>query len=236
MQEQDLEFLDQLNQFDNENNLLNLQFLNLSNRRKREYRIRRRRNPMTQYNDRHFKNRFRFSKNEVKYIYRLIDGSNTLHPKASNCVEYSVILLKPFQIILISIFGLHQVGRSQFIPGIIKLMIALRFYAVGAFYSAIGDMFGVSRHVVNTSVFDVSFLIATKLRRRFVVMPETDEELLHAKMDFMRIGGFPLCIAAVDGTHALIQSYGGNDAEVYRNRKMVFSHNCQIVVSADVNE
>lgn len=115
-----------------------------------------------------------------------------------------------------------------------KLLIALRFYAVGAFYSVIGDMFGVSRHVVNVCVFEVSFLIATKLRRRFIVMPETEEELLHAKIDFMRLGGFPLCIAAIDGTHAVIQSYGGNDAEVYRNRKMVFSHNCQIVVSADV--
>lgn len=126
--------------------------------------------------------------------------------------------------------------RSHFIPGITKLLIALRFYAVGSFYSAIGDMFGVSRHVVNTCVIEVSFLIATKLRRRFIVMPETEQELLHAKMDFMRLGGIPLCIAAIDGTHALIQSYGGNDAEVYRNRKMVFSHNCQVAVSADVGD
>lgn len=65
-------------------------------------------------------------------------------------------------------------------------------------------------------------------------MPETPQEILKAKVDFMRWSGFPLCIAAVDGTHVLIQSYGGLDAEVYRNRKMVFSHNCQLIVSADV--
>lgn len=120
--------------------------------------------------------------------------------------------------------------------GITKLLIALRFYAVGAFYYAIGDMFGVSKHVVKECVFDVSFLIATKLRARFIVMPETEQELLRAKIGFMRLSGFPLCIAAIDGTHVLIQSYGGYDAEVYRNRKMVFSHNCQVVVSADVIE
>lgn len=119
-------------------------------------------------------------------------------------------------------------------PGITKLLIALRFYAIGTFYEAIGDLFGVSRHVVQQSVFEVSFLIATKLRSRFITLPRTQQELLDAKAGFMRRKGFPLCIAAVDGTHILIQSYGGDDAEVYRNRKMSFSHNCQVAVSADV--
>lgn len=119
-------------------------------------------------------------------------------------------------------------------PGIIKLLIALRFYAVGAFYQVIGDLFGVSAHVVRTTVIEVSYLIATKLRNRFIVMPETQQELLNAKAAFMRRSGFPLCIAAIDGTHALIQSYGGDNAEIYRNRKMVFSHNVQVAVSADV--
>lgn len=115
-----------------------------------------------------------------------------------------------------------------------KLLIALRFYAIGTFYQAIGDMFGVSKYVIHRIVHEVSFLIASKLRNRFITMPRTQQELLDAKVDFMRLSGFPLCIAAIDGTHVLIQSYGGNDAEVYRNRKMTFSHNCQVVVSADV--
>lgn len=108
--------------------------------------------------------------------------------------------------------------------GITKLLIALRFYAVGAFYQVIGDMFGVSTYVVRTTIIEVSFLIATKLRDRFIVMPETQQELLNAKVDFMRQSKFPMCIAAVDGTHVPIQSYGGVEAEIYRNRKMFFSH------------
>lgn len=115
-----------------------------------------------------------------------------------------------------------------------KLTIALRFYAIGSFYEAIGDMFGVSKSTVQSIVSEVSFLISTMLRRRYIHMPSTPQELLDAKVDFMRLSAFPICIAAVDGTHVAVQSFGGNDAELYRNRKTFFSLNCQIAVSADV--
>lgn len=95
-------------------------------------------------------------------------------------------------------------------------------------------MFGVSKSTVETIIREVSFLISMRLRDRFIIMPERQEDLLEAKIDFMRWGHFPMCIAAVDGTHVLIQSFGGNDAEVYRNRKMVFSLNVQLACSADV--
>lgn len=84
-----LELINLLNTFDNLNNFLNLRFLNyfkwregVIRRRKirREYRIRRRINPLTEYNNLHFKKRFRFSKEEVKYIYELVDGQETLQP------------------------------------------------------------------------------------------------------------------------------------------------------------
>lgn len=95
-------------------------------------------------------------------------------------------------------------------------------------------MFFVSKSIIETIVHEVSYLISTKLRNQFIVMPETRQDLLDAKAEFMRWSGFPICIGAVDGTHVLIQSFGGLDAEVYRNRKMVFSLNCQLAVSADV--
>lgn len=120
------------------------------------------------------------------------------------------------------------------IPGLTKLTIALRFYAVGTFYIAIGEMFGVSKSTVETIIREVSYLISSRLRPQFIAMPEGQQDLLNAKMDFMRWGKFPMCIAAVDGTHVLIQSFGGYDAEAYRNRKMVFSLNVQLASSADV--
>lgn len=115
-----------------------------------------------------------------------------------------------------------------------KLLIALRFYAVGTFYQAIGDMFGVGKSIIEPIVSEVSFLISTKLKDRFITMPKTQDDLLRAKIDFMRISGFPICIGAIDCTHILIQAYDRVDSELYRNRKMVFSTNVQILVSADV--
>ncbi|XP_055309089.1 putative nuclease HARBI1, partial [Sitodiplosis mosellana] len=178
-----------------------------NNRRVRRNHIRTRIDPMNEFNKREFRARFRFHKDEVGYLYHLIDGPRTLDP----------IVIR----------------RNFTLPGITRLLIALRFYAIGTFYQAIGDLFGVTRDTVQKSVFDVSYLIASKLRNRFISLPRTPQEILNAKSEFMRLSGFPLCIAAVDGTHVLIQSYEGHDAEIYRNRKMTFSHNCQVAVSAD---
>lgn len=95
-------------------------------------------------------------------------------------------------------------------------------------------MFGAAKSSIENIIREVSYLICLKLKNRFIVMPESDQDLLQAKVEFMLQSGFPICIGAIDGTHILIQSYGGPDAEVYRNRKIVFSLNCQLVVSADV--
>lgn len=95
-------------------------------------------------------------------------------------------------------------------------------------------MFGVSKSTVEKTIRQVSYILSSRLRRQFVTMPEGQQELQNAKVDFMRWGNFPMCIAAVDGTHVLIQSFGGIFAEVYRNRKMVFSLNVQLASSADV--
>lgn len=65
-------------------------------------------------------------------------------------------------------------------------------------------------------------------------MPQNEDEILMAKAKFHRINGFPLVIGAIDGTHIRVQSFGGPNAELYRNRKTYFSINAQIVVSGDV--
>lgn len=95
-------------------------------------------------------------------------------------------------------------------------------------------MFGISRAIVKDIVWEVSFLISRE-RDRFIFMPTTQEEILQAKVDFMNLAHFPLCIAAVDGTHIPIQSFGGPEAELYRNRHLFFSINVQLAVSADVS-
>lgn len=90
---EDMELYNLLNEINNMNNLVNLQNLHnlqmidmLANehiRQWRKYRIRKRLNPMEDYDDSEFKKRFRFSKVEVEQMYNLIDGQNTLEPLVS---------------------------------------------------------------------------------------------------------------------------------------------------------
>lgn len=203
------QLLDMLNSMNNFNNRSNILYLNAIRNAtvSRKYHVRRRIDPFEEFDDQEFERRFRISKTGVKEIYDQINGNETLEPKFD---------------------------RSPFtISGMVKLAIALRFYAVNPFYEALADMFGISKSLVETIIEEVSFLIS-RLRERFICIPSTPAELLSAKVDFMQMSRFPLCIAAVDGTHVLIQSFGGPYAEAYRNRHMVFSLNVQLASSADV--
>lgn len=85
-------------------------------------------------------------------------------------------------------------------------------------------------------VLEVSYLIGLKLRDQYLIgmLPRTPREMLNAKALYYRFAAFPLLIAAVDGTHIRVRSFGGPTAELYRNGKGYFSLNVQGIVSADV--
>lgn len=204
------EFYNFVQNYNNECNLFNQNYLYFRHGEpeRRKYNVRERLDPFIYYDAREFKLRFRFTKEEVEEIFELINGKETLDP---------------------------LVDRPPFtIGGIVKLTVALRFYATSGFYQSIADMFGISKSIVEAIVAEVSYLICHYLRERFIKMPSTVQEIIHSKVEFMRLARFPLCIGAVDGTHVLIQSFGGHDAEIYRNRKLNFSLNVQLAVSANV--
>lgn len=67
------------------------------------------------------------------------------------------------------------------------------------------------------------------LSPQFIKMPETDAEINKVQEEFYSISRFPRCIGALDCTHIKIQSPGGNNAEIFRNRKGFFSFNVQAV-------
>jgi hypothetical protein len=54
------------------------------------------------------------------------------------------------------------------------------------------------------------------------------------KEKFYNIGRFPCVIGAIDCTHIRIQSPGGENAEVFRNRKGYFSLNIQCICDASL--
>lgn len=129
----------------------------------------------------------------------------------------------------------EKVLRGNFtIPGIQKLLFTVRFYAVGSFLQPLADAFGISKSSACDIVGEVSFLISSKLAARYIRVPTTDEELVDAKSLFYRIAWHPLVIGAIDCTHIKTRSFGGENAELYRNRKRYFSLNVQLVVSANV--
>lgn len=94
MDGEEFELHNLLNEIDNENNLINIQIMegmiynNVPIRRK--YHVRKRLNPMEDYDDDEFKRRYRFTKNQVQELYNLVDGQNTLEPTVSiNSIQLS---------------------------------------------------------------------------------------------------------------------------------------------------
>lgn len=65
-------------------------------------------------------------------------------------------------------------------------------------------------------------------------MPCTDEEKRRTVLGCYNIAGFPGVIGMLDCTHIKIQSPGGNNAEVFRNRKNWFSINVQLIGNSEL--
>lgn len=90
----DLELYDVLNlinDVNNQNNSVNLEYLQAKNEQyTRKYHVRKKINPFEEFDDNEFKIRFRFSKEEVKHLYDLIDGPVTLNPQVRiyKCICY----------------------------------------------------------------------------------------------------------------------------------------------------
>lgn len=94
---EDFELYNLLNQIDNINNFRNIRIVEMLEHNNvqipRKYRIKKRVNPIQDYDENEFKHRFRFSKNEVKYLYDLIDGQSTLEPIVNIFTNFSYVFL-----------------------------------------------------------------------------------------------------------------------------------------------
>ena len=88
-------------------------------------------------------------------------------------------------------------------------------------------MHGISQSSISRSLDTVIELIASQ-KNDFISFP-TENEFHRLSTDFFEMQGFPGVIGAIDGTHVPIVNPGGNDAELYRNRKGYFSINVQLL-------
>ena len=92
-------------------------------------------------------------------------------------------------------------------------------------------MAGISKSTVSRIVRKVTCCIAS-LSATEIQFPEREEDRQSLKQDFFAIASFPNVVGALDCTHVSINSPGGDEGELYRNRKGYFSLNVQAVVNA----
>lgn len=102
-----------------------------------------------------------------------------------------------------------------------RMLVTLRYLATGPILQVVGDFAGIDKSTASRAIYKVVSSIA-QLHRELIKMPETQDELEIVKQQFYAISRFPRCIGAIDCTHIRIQSPGGNNAEIFRNRKGYF--------------
>ena len=134
------------------------------------------------------------------------------------------------EIIRPDISALNDRGKS--IPADIQLLLTLRFYATGTFKLARGDLCEILQPSAGRIIKRVSEAIA-RLKNIYITFPDGDM-LQQVKLDFWKICAFPSVVGAIDCAHIKMQCPGGENAELFRNRKGYFSLNVQAVSGPDL--
>ncbi|XP_050500857.1 putative nuclease HARBI1 [Diabrotica virgifera virgifera] len=157
-------------------------------------------NPMEFYQDVEFRRRYRFNKDTV---------ADTILPLVFEDLR------KPD-------------NRGLPIPPMLQLLTCLRCYATCNFQLVSGDLRGVSQAAISRIIKKVSVLLAQSLNR-FVGFPHTGQGFRRNITSFYEVAHFPNVSGCIDCTHIKIANPGGNNGEVFRNRKGFFSLNVQVV-------
>lgn len=106
-----------------------------------------------------------------------------------------------------------------------QLSVTLRYFATGDFQISCGDFQGISQPTVCRVVHQVTAAIAS-MSREIIKFPDDSSKTNNS---FMEYCGLPGISGIIDGSHIPIRSPGGNDAELFRNRKGFFSYNAKFV-------
>lgn len=123
--------------------------------------------------------------------------------------------------------------RNQALTAVDMVLVTLRFLATGSVLSVVGDLSGIHKSTISRTVHRVIICIA-RLRQEFIEMPSNIEDITEVRQGFYNIARFPRVIGALDCTHVKIISPGGENGEIFRNRKGYFSKNVQVVCDSDL--
>lgn len=122
--------------------------------------------------------------------------------------------------------------RNHPAPPIIQLLIALRFYATNDFELTSADLIGFSKTSISRYVHRVTIELA-KLYSNFIQLVDASE-VPQMYQKFNAIRGMPGVIGTIDCTQVPIMKPTDQDPERFRNRKNIFSINVQVIADADL--
>lgn len=120
------------------------------------------------------------------------------------------------------------------VPLSIQLCSALNFYASGSYQRRVGqDAFAsISQTCVSKCITSISKAIATKLMDKYIVFPQTIEEMEKSCKEFQEIADFPGVIALVDGTQIGLAALKKEIEFGFVCRKGFHSINTQVTASS----
>ncbi|XP_059369577.1 putative nuclease HARBI1 [Carassius carassius] len=168
----------------------------------RERTFRDRADPLA-FSDYYLHERYRFSREGIAYICRLL-----LSPHIANSTRRNKALTVPQTV-----------------------CIALCFFASGTFLYTVGDAENISKASVCRSV-RIVYLSLKKLLNVFITFPG-HRAIHSIKQAFYGIAAFPNVIGALDCTHVRIKCPSGPHEADFVNRKSLHSINVQMICDAD---
>lgn len=152
------------------------------------------------FSDIEFKNLYRLDKQLVRHIFHELSPhmSHSTHPNA--------------------------------VSPMLRILAALFFFANGSYQRVIGHshILSMGQTTVSKCITEVSALILEHLADTWISFPNSQEEKLHLKSQFMQKFNFPGVIGAVDCTHVAIVA-PRDEEHNFVNRKGYHSKNVQIV-------
>lgn len=97
--------------------------------------------------------------------------------------------------------------RNQPVSPSNQILLALRFYATGAFFVEMADFMGISKSAAHFLVHKVTKILM-KYRLQWIKMPTNADELRAVQVGHYKLSRFPKVLGLIDGTHIKINSPG----------------------------
>ena len=123
---------------------------------------------------------------------------------------------------------LPQPRRSHSLSAKMKVLVTLRFLALGSFLQVVGNTFlSFDKSTVSQIVHQVTKALSAKLNA-FIKFTSTRNERDEVKRSLFRIGSFPCAIGCVNSIHVRIKAPSLHEPD-YVNRKGFHSINVQAI-------